>query len=106
MKEKTLLKQWRKSVVNLADAFIKKYYEDEEGDVPEAFWVADDIGGVLSVNDQFWGFEHIKQALELNCSAEKLFNFYHLDLDAALEGRKLEYNFAHYVKRIKEPLIN
>lgn len=86
---------YQKATNDLAIAFIKKYYGNEY--VKDMFWVADEIGTILCINDDFWGVERMKQALEFNASEEQLFEFYHYEIELP-EGENIIINFKNYLK--------
>ena len=73
MKNKELLINYEKATQELVDFFVKKYFKNDASDV---YWVADEIGGVLCVNDYFFSIDRIVEAIKLNCSSKKLFDYY------------------------------
>ena len=79
----------------LARLFMLKYF-GKDADVPPD-WVADQIGGVLIVNDYFFNMRDIIIALTKNVTRKKLFEWY----DYYTEGNtKLKVNFNNYLKGV------
>ncbi|MGB0405587.1 MAG: hypothetical protein ACPGDB_05340 [Fusobacterium sp.] len=96
MKNKILILNWQRSVNDIAEEFAKAYY-DEDSWIYTSYWIGNDIGGVLSINDEFWSFDLIKEAVQFDCPKEELFNYYDMYIKSAEEGKKLEYNFVNYI---------
>ena len=61
MKEE-LLTNWQKSTIDLSQYFVNHYF----GRDAEAYWIADDIGGCLYVNDYFFNLGTMVDFIELN----------------------------------------
>lgn len=70
---------------DIADKFMEKYYV-EGSEYPEHYWVGDEVGGVLSVNDEFWPLGDMVTALRLKVLPSKLFAWYYESLGASLKG--------------------
>ena len=73
----------------LTEKFIKIYYCDPHTPVGDMdwFWVGDDIGGVLFVNDDYWSFEDVKVALAYEIPKNTLFAWHSDSLDHAMENQ-------------------
>jgi hypothetical protein len=78
MKNKNPLLAYYAACQDLADAFVTKYYTDTEITLEqvEAYWIADQIGGVYQVNDQCWRMQDIVEALENHATEKQLFDWY------------------------------
>lgn len=81
-----LFKDYNTACDKLAAEFIKRYY-GEEADGGD--WVADEAGGVLYVNDDYWDFKDILTALKENVPSATLFKWYSDQVDF-YSGRELE----------------
>ena len=79
---KNLILAYEEAVENLASAFIEKYYGTE---ATEVWWVAEQVGGVLIINDGFWNLEDIVTALRLKIPKRVLFKWDSDSLDAAMK---------------------
>lgn len=91
---KQLIKNWEIATQAIADEFVRKYYGD---DVSEMFWVGDEIGDVLVVNDQFWNVNNMLEAFKYKCSKKRLFEWWDLLVAAGMEGRPCQ-NLRTYAK--------
>lgn len=87
---------WEKATQELADAFIKKYYDEDV----VSYWVGDEMGEVLAVNDQFWNIGNIVDALRWGCSKKRLFEWYDLFIENAKSPRVNLKNYARYGKEM------
>jgi len=97
MTKKQALKNWDNATEELTKIFCKKYFKDSYEYHPND-WVSNEIGGVIAINDYYFSFSHIKEALELNATEKQLFDYYDYSLDSALKNKKVEVNFKNYVK--------
>lgn len=89
------LLQWEIATQSLAINFVHRYFGKDTSDV---YWVADDIGIVLVVNDYFFNLDRIIDALKYNASSEKLFDFYQIELDCHTDEKDMPYNFRNFLK--------
>lgn len=71
------LKKYYDAVQNLTSAFINKYYTE-----PSWFWVGDQIGTVLSVNDHFLDMAAIVNVMKLNPSSKDFHKWYFERMEA------------------------
>ena len=92
------LKNWEKETNKLADVFVKKYFGKNASDV---FWVADDIGGVLCINDYFFNFNMIREAIKYSASIEKLFDYHDEEFKLAMKNKKMNISLKNYIKHEK-----
>ena len=95
MNRKTILNNWEKTPDAIAFEFVKKYYGKEC--VADYYWIADDIGGCLAINDEFWSLDRMKTALELNATYEQIMEFYYYETELP-EDEKVIINFKNYLK--------
>lgn len=74
------VRKYEKACLELAQAFIKKYYLEGEDGLEEEeiddYWVADDIGGVLYINDRFFTMDNMAEAMRLEVELEDLSAWY------------------------------
>jgi len=68
------IKNYRSACEKVADEFVKKYYERPRDN--DDFWVADEIGEVLVVGDEYWQMRDIVQALDEDIDRDDLFEWY------------------------------
>lgn len=77
-KTKDRLELWEIATNNIKDVFVAKYFGKDTSDV---YWIADDIGGVLAVNDFFFSLNDIIDYLKYNYSSKRMFEHYYYSLD-------------------------
>jgi hypothetical protein len=77
MNEKLIIRQWEDATIDLANHFALKYF-DKDCDI---YFVADDVGGVLFINDYFFNMKDIVDFLKSKYSKDKLFEYYQYALD-------------------------
>jgi hypothetical protein len=119
------IKEWEIATNKLTTLFLKKYFDDREyswlkgndwaddghdfvsSDGADdcsnisGYWIGGDVGGVLEVGDYYFGFDRIKEALELDATEEQLFEYYDLEFDRC---GKVGYNFKNFIKYGKEQM--
>lgn len=83
-KKDILLKGYYNKCQEVADFFVDKYYKGVDVD---KWWIADDISGVLCVNDNFYNMETMVDYLRYNYSVNKMFKHYDYDLEERLNDR-------------------
>jgi len=93
---KQILKNWEKATQELTNGFLKQYFDE-----PDWYWIADEIGGTLFVNDWFFNLERIVECARYKPTYKQLIDFYELELDFAMKGKPMDINFYHYLKQIK-----
>lgn len=92
-KDYDLIEKYWKACQGIADVFIKKYYSEEaDGD-----WVGGEVGGVIFICDDFWGFDDLVTAIQFKAPKEKLFKWYYESFDRHQEGRSF-VNLKTYLK--------
>lgn len=74
---------YEKACEKLALEIVKRYYEKD----CEKWWVADDIGGVLFINDQFLSLNLVVEALRHDLTKDEYFDYYDYQLDQHMEGK-------------------
>jgi hypothetical protein len=80
------LKNWEIATIELAGAFMIKYYGGEKA-IVNYNWIGDEVGDVLQVGDYDWNVGNMIDALRFNCSEERLFEWYDLTLEAGMGDR-------------------
>lgn len=101
MKTPKCVKDYWKACDKIAEAFVEKYFPDGPGfDAP--FWIGDQIGEVLAVNDYFFDLNVMVDALKFNTSEEELFGWYdHVTVFAA-KGQEIT-SLRNYLKLNSTP---
>ena len=89
---KKLILNYENSVNKLTTLFANRYFEDAD-----FYWIGDEIGGVISINDCFFNFTDILDYIKNNYSKEQVFKYYDYALDEATEDRT-PINIKNYLK--------
>ena len=90
------LKDWEEKTAILGEYFIERYFGKREN--VEYYWIAEDIGGVLSVNDYFFSLSDIVEFIKYHYSKNMMFKYY----DYALEyNSKKKHKKNDYLINIK-----
>ena len=86
---KILLEEYENSVNVLTKQFIEKYYCDEDIDIDDVdmYWIGDAVGEIVFINDNYWNFNNIVEALKMDYPKDKLFDWYEYSYDQAMEGK-------------------
>ena len=93
------LKQYFRACEEVRKTFLKTYYAECPEYLDDSSWVADDIGGVLIVGDEFWGISDMVTALKFEAKEDDLFAWYHNSIDAGLR-RESYYSLENYLKHL------
>ena len=94
-KELEILKEFNSVCNKLKKIFVKKYFGKTVSDV---YWVSDEIGGVLAINDYFFSLSDMVDFLRYNYPVAKMFEYY----DKRLEAEKKDLTFVnikHFIKK-------
>ena len=93
---KQLLQNYENNVIEITKVFCKKYfgdcYEYSDND-----WAGGDIGGIISINDYFFSFSDILNALKYKATKKELFGFYDYCLEKHLKDESTP-SFENYLK--------
>ncbi len=88
---KKILKNWEDETELLATYFINRYF----GNDTEHYWVCDEIGSVLVVNDYFFNVGDMVEFIRGNYSKDKMFEYYDYSLRCH-EDKKSPINIKTY----------
>jgi hypothetical protein len=83
------IEDWERATEGLKHRFVERYF----GDDAEYYWIADEIGSVLYVNDRFFNLSDLVDFLKYGYTANQMFKYY----DECLEAR---------TKDLDKPFIN
>jgi len=92
---KKWLKQWELATHNLTNVFTEKYFKNSVSDI---YWVGDEVGGVLCVNDYFFDIGRISEAIRYNTSIKRLFEYYDKEIEFAMRDKDMPVSFKVYSK--------
>ena len=102
MKNNTKLKEWEKATNELVDYFRKKYFGNNASDF---YWIADQIGGVYTINDYFFNLSDIVDFIRYKYNEKEMFFYYDYSLDKSMKGQKGTINIQNWKKLKNDKLI-
>lgn len=103
---KKLKEKYESSVEGYVVTFKNTYFKNIDC---EDYWIGGEIGGVLFINDFFFGFDNIKYAIDNRITEKELFNWYDKVLEIGMNESENEpptlqqwwENSADYKKRMR-----
>lgn len=76
-----LINKWKILTEDIADIFIREYFEIPSNEDVDIEWVSNDIGGVFEFADYFFSFADILECYKHNITREQLFKWYEYCLE-------------------------
>lgn len=92
------LQMWEEATESLKDVFVDKYFG---GDVSDVYWIADDIGGCLAVNDYFFNLSDIVDFIKYGYSKNKMFAYYDERLNHQMKNEDKDIPFINIKNYIR-----
>ncbi len=83
--DKKWFKQWEIATQNITNIFTEKYFK---GVISDIYWVADEVGGVLCVNDYFFSLGDITDFIRYDYKVEDMFKYYDYRCKKHLQGKE------------------
>jgi len=93
-KEQPLLVNWEDATDKLAGYFVTHYFGRNA--VLDMWWVADEVGGVLFINDYFFNVQDMVDYIRHKYTRKMMFEYYDYSLLWAEKGKTAPYNIATY----------
>lgn len=66
---------------DICERYVNEFCKKHEYDSPERFWVGDDVGDILVVNDMFINFNDIRYDIDNNIEKHEFEKWYWKSLD-------------------------
>jgi len=92
------IQNWEYATNEIVVDFAEKYFKADIDIIPYVHWVGGDIGGCLSIRDDYFDFDFIRESIKFNATKEKMLEYHHADIDAACEGKKLDISYRDFLK--------
>ena len=90
-----LKNKYEKIVNEYLQIFVKK----QDLDIENCYWVADKIGEILSVNEQYYfNFDDIRFDVDNNVKERLIFRWQDESLDNYFKKKKYKVNYENYLK--------
>lgn len=74
--------QLKKNYENACNAYLKAFCEKHDFSIEDAFWVGDDVGGILNVGDMDFDMATIRTDIDEDAPEEELIKWYDYTVDA------------------------
>lgn len=94
----TDIKNWEEMTEYLAQDFMDKYFKN--GSTRDSWWVCEEVGGVLFVNDYFFDLKFIVECLRKSVPVKKMFAYYDYSTNVDWKGKDTEVkmNLNHWLR--------
>ena len=91
--DEELKKEFEDVVERYTDIFCEKMYGLPRD--PDDYWIQGDIGGIVSIGDEFWGFDQIRKTVDNDYDPKQVFAWYDYcvrlgSIDPAIQVPNLE----------------
>lgn len=94
MKKNEKIERWENETQELANYFASRFFGKE----PEMYWIADEIGGCLSINDHFFSVNDIVDFIRYKYTPKKMFEYYEYRLERLENKADYTINIKNYLK--------
>lgn len=83
----------------IVEQYLIAFVEKQELDIENCEWVANRVGEILSVNEQYYfNFDDIRFDVDNNVKAELIFRWHDESLDNYYKKKKYKVNYENYLK--------
>ena len=83
----------------IVEQYLIAFVEKQELDIENCYWVADRVGEILSVNEQYYfSFNDIRFDVDNNVKERLIFRWQDESLDNHFKKRKYKVNYENYLK--------
>ena len=74
--------RWTNLTNEIAESWIREYFEIEEDEYVEIDWVANDVGTIFDFSGYFFDFTNVLDCYKHNITKEQLFNWYYFNVES------------------------
>ena len=83
----------------IVNEYLLAFVEKQDLDIENCYWVADRVGEILSVNEQYYfNFDDIRFDVDNNVEAGAILKWHDESLDNYFKKRKYKVNYENYLK--------
>ena len=83
----------------IVEQYLIAFVEKQELDIENCYWVADRVGEILSVNEQYYFcFNDIRFDVDNNVKERLIFRWQDESLDNYSKKKKYKINYENYIK--------
>ena len=84
------------------ELFVEKYF----GKDAEYYWIADEVGGCLYVNDRFFNINDIVNFIRYRYTPDQMFEYYDKELESKEKGQDYFPNIKNWKKLNENKVSN
>ena len=95
-----VLNNWERYTEVLIEYFIERYFG--KLDTVEYYWIAEDVGGVLSVADYFFNLGDIVDFIKYHYSRDLMFEYYDYALEYHMQKKHKSTDYLINIKNYKK----
>lgn len=92
------IRLWQKATNEITEQWIRDYFEIEEDEPIDYYWVANDIATVFEFADYFFDFNTVLKCYELDINKENLFLWY----DFCLSNHSVNISLTKFILNPEE----
>ena len=83
----------------IVEQYLLAFVEKQELDIENCYWVADRVGEILSVNEQYYFcFDDIRFDIDNNIKAGAILEWQNESIDNHFKKKKYKINYENYLK--------
>ena len=83
----------------IVEQYLIAFVDKQELDIENCYWVADRVGEVLSVNEQYYfSFDDIRFDIDNNIKPGTILEWQEESLDNYFKKKKYKINYENYIK--------
>ena len=83
----------------IVNEYLQIFIEKQGFDIENCYWIADRVGEILSVNEQYYfNFDDIRFDVDNNVEAGAILKWQDESLDNYLKKKKYKVNYENYLK--------
>ena len=83
----------------IVNEYLIAFVEKQDLDIENCYWVADRVGEILSVNEQYYfNFNEIRFDVDNNVKEGLIFKWQNESVDNYFKKRKYKVNYENYLK--------
>ena len=83
----------------IVEQYLMAFVEKQELDIENCYWVADRVGEILSINEQYYfNFDDIRFDVDNNVKEGLIFKWQDKSIDNYFKKRKYKVNYKNYLK--------
>ena len=83
----------------IVEQYLMAFVEKQELDIENCYWVADKIGEILSINEQYYfNFDDIRFDVDNNIKAGTILEWQQESIDNYSKKKKYKINYENYLK--------